>query len=109
MPAAAPMSAVVSPRPPACSVRRLAIEPTIVTSRPSRIQTVPSPTMISQCHLDHGSRSSRFGMFVSITLPVGSFFDLAFVLTLAVAELIALLLWSASFHDPTNGAAVQGP
>ena len=43
-----------------------AIEPTIVTSRPSRIQTVPSPTTIRQCHLDRGSRSSRAGMFVSI-------------------------------------------
>ena len=43
-----------------------AIEPTIVTSRPSRIHTVPSPTRIFQCHRDHGSRSNRAGMLVSI-------------------------------------------
>jgi len=43
-----------------------AIEPTIVTSRPSRIQTVPKPIRIRQCQRDHGSRSSRAGMLVSI-------------------------------------------
>src|SRR5579872_1706595 len=41
-----------------------AIEPTIVTSSPSRIQTVPKPTRIFQCHLDQGSLSSRAGMSV---------------------------------------------
>ena len=35
-----------------------AIEPTIVTSSPSRIQTVPKPIRILQCQRDHGSRSS---------------------------------------------------
>ena len=45
------------------------IWPTIVTSRPSRIQTVPSPMMIIQCHRDHGSRSSRAGTLV-LTVPV---------------------------------------
>src|SRR5581483_6080310 len=43
-----------------------AIDPTIVTSRPSRIQTVPSPATTSQWNLDHGSRSRRPGMSVSI-------------------------------------------
>ena len=43
-----------------------AIDPTIVTSSPSRIHTVPSPIRIFQCHRDHGSRSSRAGMLVSI-------------------------------------------
>jgi hypothetical protein len=43
--------------------------PTMVTSRPSRIQTVPSPIMIIQCHRDHGSRSSRAGTLV-VTVPV---------------------------------------
>src|SRR6202020_1235108 len=43
-----------------------AIEPTIVTSSPSRIQTVPRPIRIFQCQRDHGSRSSRAGMSVSI-------------------------------------------
>ncbi len=33
------------------------IEPTMVTSSPSRIQTVPSPITISQCHRAHGSRT----------------------------------------------------
>jgi hypothetical protein len=64
-----------------------AIEPTIVTSRPSRIQTVPKPMRIRQCQRDHGSRSSRAGMFVSIVPScslgttavaiVGSSFDLS--------------------------------
>src|SRR6185312_12161693 len=43
-----------------------AIEPTIVTSSPSRIHTVPRPMRIFQCHLDHGKRSNRAGMLVSI-------------------------------------------
>ena len=43
-----------------------AIEPTIVTSSPSRIQTVPRPIRIFQCQCDQGSRSSRAGMSVSI-------------------------------------------
>ena len=40
--------------------------PTIVTSRPSRIQTAPSPTTTSQCQRAQGSRSMRAGMFVSM-------------------------------------------
>src|SRR5215207_3356075 len=43
---------------------REAIAPTIVTSRPSRIQTVPSPSTTSQCQPLHGSRSMRAGMRV---------------------------------------------
>jgi hypothetical protein len=43
--------------------------PTIVTSRPSRIHTVPSPMMIIQCQRDQGSRSRRAGTFV-VTVPV---------------------------------------
>ena len=43
--------------------------PTMVTSRPSRIQTVPSPITIIQCQRDQGSRSSRAGTFV-VTVPV---------------------------------------
>jgi hypothetical protein len=38
------------------------IEPTIVTSRPSRIQAVPSPAMMRQWKLDQGSLSSRAGI-----------------------------------------------
>src|SRR5215216_5829593 len=44
--------------------------PTIVTARPSRIHTVPRPMMTIQCHLDHGRRSIRAGMFVSIVRRV---------------------------------------
>jgi hypothetical protein len=43
--------------------------PTIVTSRPSMIQTVPRPITIIQCQRDQGSRSSRAGTFV-VTVPV---------------------------------------
>src|SRR5215469_10682603 len=43
--------------------------PTIVTSRPSSIQTVPSPITIIQCHRDQGSRSRRAGTLV-VTAPV---------------------------------------
>jgi hypothetical protein len=35
-----------------------------VTSRPSRIQTVPKAMMIRQCHAVHGSRSIRAGICV---------------------------------------------
>src|SRR3954452_6538340 len=48
------------------SVSRGAIEPTIVTSSPSRIQTAPSPITTRQWKLDHGRRSRRPGMLVSI-------------------------------------------
>src|SRR3954468_7656347 len=48
------------------SVSRGAIAPTIVTSSPSRIHTVPSPPTTSQWNRAHGSRSSRPGMFVLI-------------------------------------------
>jgi hypothetical protein len=43
---------------------RDAIAPTIVTSSPSRIHTVPSPSTTSQCQPLQGSRSMRAGMRV---------------------------------------------
>ena len=43
--------------------------PTIVTSSPSRIQTVPRPITIIQWKLDQGSRSRREGIRVSIVSP----------------------------------------
>jgi nucleotide-binding universal stress UspA family protein len=49
------------------SVSRGAIEPTIVTSRPSRIQTVPRPMTMRQWKRDQGSRSSRAGISVAMT------------------------------------------
>src|SRR4051812_22208312 len=51
------------------SVRREEIVPTIVTSSPSRIHTVPSPISTIQCQRAHGSRSSRAGIFVSMIRP----------------------------------------
>src|ERR671915_230732 len=64
------------------SVRRAAIEPTIVTSRPSRIQTVPRPITTSQWKRDHGSRSKRAGTRVS-TVP-------SWALSLAIAAMATL-------------------
>src|SRR3954452_25076578 len=52
--------------PEPCSVRRLAIVPTIVTSRPSSTHTAPRPMTTSQCQRDHGRRSIRDGMSVSM-------------------------------------------
>ncbi|HMJ03159.1 MAG TPA: hypothetical protein VK506_09460, partial [Conexibacter sp.] len=49
------------------SVIRGAIAPTTVTWMPSRIQTVPNPITMRQCHRDHGKRSSRAGTSVSIS------------------------------------------
>ena len=46
------------------SISREATELTFVTSRPSRIQTVPSPITTVQWNRDHGNRSSRAGMRV---------------------------------------------
>src|SRR4051812_1310188 len=67
-PPASPTSAAVMPRPPSAGfiMRASDIEPTIVTSRPSRIHTVPRPITISQCQRTQGSLSIRAGMSVSI-------------------------------------------
>ncbi len=48
-------------RPLPGSERRPAMLPTIVTSRPSRIHTVPRPITTVQCQRDHGRRSRRAG------------------------------------------------
>jgi hypothetical protein len=50
MAAAKPTWLSLRPRPLSGSVSRLAMAPTMVTSRPSRIQTVPRPITTSQCH-----------------------------------------------------------
>src|SRR3954451_7429766 len=55
-------------RPLALSVSRAPIEPTIVTSRPSRIHTVPRPMITRQWNRDQGRRSRRAGICVS-TVP----------------------------------------
>src|SRR4051794_27255112 len=62
------MWALVMSMPLPGSVRRAAIEPTIVTSRPSRIQTVPRPMTTRQWNLVHGRRSRRAGTSVRIVL-----------------------------------------
>src|SRR5579875_287865 len=41
--------------------------PTMLTSRPSRTQVMPSETTTIQCQRVQGSRSSRAGMLVSTT------------------------------------------
>ena len=64
--AATPICPAVSSIPLPFSVIRDATEPTIVTSSPSRIQTVPRPMTTSQWNLDQGNRSSRAGIRVSI-------------------------------------------
>src|ERR1051325_8392274 len=61
-----PIPDVVIAIPLPFSVSRLAIEPTIVTSRPSRIHTVPRPITTIQWKRDHGRRSSRLGTSVSM-------------------------------------------
>ncbi len=59
-------------RPLPGSDNRLAMLPTTVTSRPSRIHTVPSPMTIVQCQRDQGSRSSLAGMSVVTVRPVSA-------------------------------------
>src|SRR5690349_9961778 len=82
-----PMPELESEIPLPLSVRRLATEPTIVTSSPSRTHTVPSPTTISQWNRDQGSRSSRFGMLVSI-VPVWTASAAALTRTLISGPLV---------------------
>ena len=55
---------------PASVIRELTV-PTMVTSRPSRIQAVPRPTTTIQWNLVHGSRSRRDGILVRI-VPVST-------------------------------------
>ncbi len=59
-------------RPLPGSDRRLAMLPTTVTSRPSRIHTVPRPMTMVQCQRDHGRRSSLAGMLVVTVRPVSA-------------------------------------
>src|SRR4051812_9309029 len=82
------MWALLIAMPLPASVRRGAMAPTIVTSRPSRIQTVPSPITIRQWNLDHGRRSMRLGICVVIVRPRRSAGGRA-ALDVAVTVLIA--------------------
>ena len=59
------------------STSRAASEPMSVTSRPSRIHTVPRPTMTFQWIPDQGSRSIRAGTLVSIVFMDRSRFALS--------------------------------
>src|SRR5918998_4563685 len=65
MPAASPICPSVKFRPDTGSVSLLAMLPTIVTSRPSRIQVIPRAITTSQCHRAHGNRSILAGILVS--------------------------------------------
>src|SRR3954449_3364997 len=65
------MSELLMPRPVVGSFSASDIDPTIVTSRPSRIHTVPSPMTTSQCHFAQGRRSSRAGTAV-VMRPVST-------------------------------------
>jgi hypothetical protein len=51
-------------------VSTLAIAPTSVTSKPSRIHVIPSAIATYQCQRLHGRRSSCRGIIVSTTSPV---------------------------------------
>src|SRR5215470_11288100 len=73
------LSEMCSPLPG--SESRLAMFPTTVTSRPSRIQTVPRPITIIQCHRDQGSRSSLAGTLVVI-VPIGASPELLLIVSL---------------------------
>ncbi|CAO5184729.1 hypothetical protein FAIPA1_50002 [Frankia sp. AiPs1] len=61
------MSPAPSEMPLPSSVMREPTAPTIVTSSPSRIHTVPRPTMIIQWNRAQGSRSNRAGIAVRTT------------------------------------------
>src|SRR3954462_6110256 len=68
---AKPICELLSPSPVLLGFNASDIEPTMVTSSPSRIQTVPRPITISQCQRVHGNRSSRAGMSV-VMVPVST-------------------------------------
>jgi hypothetical protein len=86
------------------SVSALAIEPTSVTSKPSRIHVIPSPMTTSQCQRLHGSRSSRFGMFVSTVLPVAPSSPVA-VTALKASPPRLKVRYGDNDEAPTKGAA----
>lgn len=65
------MSELLIPSPVLLGLSASDIDPTMVTSSPSRIQTVPRPITINQCQRTQGSRSRRAGMFVVI-VPVST-------------------------------------
>src|SRR5215210_401054 len=71
-----PTSKLLSPSPVVGSASASDIDPTMVTSRPSRIHTVPRPITTSQCQRLQGDRSSRAGMSVVIR-PVSTPLDMA--------------------------------
>src|SRR3954452_14339681 len=85
-------------------VRTLAREPTSVTSKPSRIHVIPSPTPTIQCHLLHGSRSSRRGIIVSTTPPVAPRPPLA-----AAAVIEARLRAASAAHLSPSREGTNGP
>src|SRR4051794_35440399 len=87
-------------------VRTLASEPTSVTSKPSRIHVIPSPTTTIQCHLLHGSRSSRRGIIVSTTPPVAPRSRLAVVAVIEARLRAASAAHLSPSREGTNGPGV---
>ena len=69
---AAPTCEALSSSPLPGSLSRPPMAPTMVTARPSRTHTVPRPMTTIQCQRDHGKRSIRAGMSVSIVLSVAA-------------------------------------
>ena len=70
-----PPEMLLIPSPVSADFRASDIEPTMVTSRPSRIQTVPRPITTIQCHRAQGSRSNLAGMSV-VMRPVSTSDDI---------------------------------
>src|SRR3954449_7215936 len=77
------------------------IEPTSVTSSPSRIHVTPSAITTSQCQRLHGSRSRRAGMFVLTVSPVPPVTP-----TVAAPALTSSPFCACRFRQNNDGAAL---
>src|SRR5271157_75192 len=89
------------PTPAPGSEMRPEIAPTIVTSSPSRIQTIPRPMITRQWNEDQGRRSRRAGMSVSIACSEEEEEEEAAPRDLPTAELyVPVLILAAHFPEP---------
>src|SRR4051794_19908880 len=104
---APPIWAAVRASPLSSSVSGPPRAPTMVTARPSRIHTVPRPMMTIQCHFDHGRRSIRAGMFVSMVRSVAP--SLAKSLTSHSAGLAPSGYPSRTASETTAACQTSGP
>src|SRR5687767_13631849 len=103
---AKPTSKLSRPSPVFGSASASDIEPTIVTSSPSRIHTVPRPTTMSQWKRLQGSRSMRAGMSVVIR-PVSTPDATSSSSCPDRDELFAA--GAGQLFDARSGCAVRGP